>query len=289
MKDRLEWQFRDQKVPARLCHLLQQGRISATDLLLCFVIDALVRPQGEKTGRGCYANNSFLSRAVNAASNYVSGRIHHLARYGLLLVFWVDGVRYLEMEWSRTAEERQALCGKYGRTCRRAYKELLDKLDSRRDTGKPVAPPTGKPVAPPTGKPEVIYKEENERRRNGRGISPQGFANSNGKDISPRFYQMGDRLRQILRSKRPLVQVGRSSRLRWAEEMQILWRGLGKDEAAVKRIQDMLDWLEGNINKIDRPTIRDAEQYRKHFHWLEDVCRDMAKAEATERKERDRW
>lgn len=167
------WQFRDQKIPARLLYLLKLGEsdggITATDLLLSCVIDALVKPQGDETGLGCYASNEYLGAAAGAHPTYVPQRFKRLEELCLLLVVRLKGQRYLEMEWSRTAEERAALEGGYGVALRRAYEALEKRLKDRENEGLenpnsplgiPKAPPLEIPKAAPLGISKQKSKEE---------------------------------------------------------------------------------------------------------------------------------
>ncbi len=92
---------------------------------------------------------------------------------------------------------------------------------------------------------------------------------------SLRHLHWGDQLRTILRSKKPSIVVGQGSRIAWAKEMKTLQNKLGKDKSSSSRIQEMLDWYKENINEIDKPTIANAEQFRRCFNWLEDIRREI--------------
>lgn len=125
-REQHSWQFRDQIIPARVCHLLRQKKITSKDLLLFFVIDALVKAQTDKAGKGCFASNAFLGHAIDAHEKYVAQRIRYLRDKKLLLVIKFGAKkRFLETAWSRTVEEILALEGKYGIRYRKAYLRMF--------------------------------------------------------------------------------------------------------------------------------------------------------------------
>lgn len=164
---RPQWQFRDQRVPARLCHLLRDDKITSTDLLLLFVIDSLVRPQGAEDGLGAFPTNKYLGEAVNVHPVYAGNRINYLNELGLVLIVYVGQQRYLEAEWSRTAEEREALAGEYGKAHRKAYRKLLKHLADKDDDSEATPEPAslkediggvqGKPLPPLKGNLEPLH------------------------------------------------------------------------------------------------------------------------------------
>ena len=130
------WQFRDQRVPARIVHLLRDDKIFVRDLLLMFAIDSLVKPQGEEDGVGCFASNSYLAKVVKANTTYVSERLNTLKKMGLVVIITLKGRRYLELEWSRTAEEVREVAGEYGNALRKARRLLRNACsDSARAEG----------------------------------------------------------------------------------------------------------------------------------------------------------
>jgi hypothetical protein len=177
-KNQKSWQFRDQVIPSRVCYLLQKKKISVKDLLVMFVVNALVKTQTDEPGSGCWATNDYLAAASNTHPKYVAQRLSYLKSIGIMLIIDNhEGRRYLELEWSRTAEERKSVEGEYGVKLRKAYKELVDGIEKMdgilgfTDKGKPNPYPLGKPNPQGKGKPNPIYKEKPETRRNG-GESP---------------------------------------------------------------------------------------------------------------------
>lgn len=128
------WEFREQVLPPRLIHLLLEEQISRKDLLLIFVIGALVRPQADQNGIGCFASNEYLANAIKSNPIYVSSRLALLEEKGLLLIVNYDGRRYLELEWSRTGEERASMPDGYGKALRAAYDKIHQRLNKRPDS-----------------------------------------------------------------------------------------------------------------------------------------------------------
>ncbi len=251
-----QWQFRQQTIPARLCYLLREGKITSTDLLLIFTIDALVKPQGERDGIGCWASNKYLGQAVNVHQRYVSERIQALAAMGLVLSLTIDGQRYLELEWSRTAEERQAIPGKYGKALRKAHQDLVGRLGEE----VYIHTYTGKPVAPPTGKPVTNNSIEVEPPKGGSPPDGQTLLDV-PKPIQQEYIGQADQLRKAIREA-GLHPTG-GCRATWAEEFRKL-SGVHKDVAEV------LDWFCPNCgikgqDEHGLPEITNAKAFRQHF------------------------
>ncbi len=185
MKQQTDWQFRDPKVPARVCYLLQQGKVNVTDLLLFFVIDALVKPQGNEDGRGCFASNATLAKAANVVPTYVSERLHYLQDMGLVVICSIGSQRYLELEWSRTGEERKALAGEYGKAHRKAYRKMMDNLNSNRDSTKVEGTPYTKVEAPLKQKSKHNTNDEMKKKKDNTHPSCEPASNGSNEDFFP--------------------------------------------------------------------------------------------------------
>lgn len=154
------WQFyTDQHTPASVCRLFAEGKITASDLLLLWVINSQIQSGRAKNGTGtCWMTNKALAAACQGSCpTYVSERLSHLSLLGLVIVFHCDGRRHLECDWSRTAEERQSLPGEYGRACRDAYDVMTNRL---RGFGSDPKPPSGKTEAPLREKPKPPLREK---------------------------------------------------------------------------------------------------------------------------------
>lgn len=99
------FQFRGGYIPAEIFNLLRDGEMTKTDLLLCLIVDAMVRCRGE----GCWASNGYLASQLGIASNYVSDSIRKLSgsKLRILKVEMIHGRRYLEVSWSRIDGENE--------------------------------------------------------------------------------------------------------------------------------------------------------------------------------------
>ena len=271
------WQFRDQKVPARLWYLLREGRINTTDLLLMAVIDPLVRPQGDERGLGCFASNRYLMEATRPVSKrsspeqslkYVSERLNYLASLGLILIIRLDDVRYLELEWSRTAEERAALEGTYGAALRAAYKKLEGSLPQPDPPVNDRSLPSGLKPDPPSGlKPDLNSKEEVlKKEKKIESLCRPSFAGTDG-----------ERLKTILPTEEEL----KVSRSVGASLASLLFEGLVSRRKLTRHLSSLSSWT-ATFNEFLRNLMRRnslseqeaaallASQIRTHLDHLDD-------------------
>lgn len=95
---------------------------------------------------------------------------------------------------------------------------------------------------------------------------------TSGKKKPTIFENWSIRLRKILRSRRPTVQVSRSPVKIWEKEFKLLYDDLESDD---QRIDEFLDWYEKNISNFDKPLIASAKQFRARFNWLENIRSKM--------------
>lgn len=277
VKEKHSWQFREQSIPPRVWYLLREEKISAKDLLLISVIGSLTKAQTEEAGQGCYASNKYLAEAIKSHPMHVSKRISHLAKEGILLIVHMNDQRYLEVEWSRTSEEREALEGEYGKQYRRAYRILLKQLEERgvslnanppKPQGK-LDPPALR-LTPPKPQGLPITKDEYEGIERMKGVPPRnGFA---GKERagSPEDVAAAEKLKESLRTSNRRVEGWNSAG--WSGTFRLL-REKDKQEYG-----PVLDWfcLNSSREKQDQfklPSICNAKQFRKHFEWISDVMR----------------
>lgn len=129
-----QWEFKiDPKTPKRVALLFLKQELSRTDLLLSWIINSMVKTAmkgNEHKSRGCFATNDRLATLMDGLHpKHVQRSLTKLKSKGLLIVVHYQNRRYLEMEWSRTAEERSAISGGYGRVLRQAHKDLVTALD----------------------------------------------------------------------------------------------------------------------------------------------------------------
>ena len=135
------FQFRQQTVVPILFNLLRDQEITASDFLIITFIDSMVKPQGtrkDEKGLGCFAKNKYIGKGTNIHETYVSQRLSILSEKGYVLIVYHKKIRYLEIEWSRTTEERESLEGFYGKKLRKAHKKAVEIIKKRiEDKKKP--------------------------------------------------------------------------------------------------------------------------------------------------------
>lgn len=147
------FEYRDQHVPAHLWQLLREGGnkgITSTDLLILFAINAGVKHYSDGRGMGSFATNAYLGRAANVHEKYAQERINHMEKIGLILKVKLHGRRYLELEWSRTADERAALVGDYGEAIRIAHNNATKITKKQRERVRKTLPQSKENLTPPS-------------------------------------------------------------------------------------------------------------------------------------------
>jgi hypothetical protein len=285
------WQFRDQRIPARVFYLLKQGKITTTDLLLLCVIDALVTPHGDEKGKGCFARNRYLAKAINVHPTYVAQRISVLQEMGMVLVVRINDIRYLELEWSRTAEERSDMTHKYGKLLRQEYLQTVKRLEATDEklkesevAPKPLEKPKGKadplclPKGGALGKHKALSntdkKEKTSLCRAAQGGDDKGALPcfSFGEDQSPKSEEARadlDCAKKLFKAvgAKGDVSLARSSASNWAKEFQKL-RQCAKGGSAA--IVEALDWYIANMGKPDKgiPEIYCGRSFREKYQKL---------------------
>ena len=125
----------------------------------------------------------------------------------------------------------------------------------------------------------------NKRRRKDPPII-SGFSGNGHSSKIPSFcFKLGDRLRQILRSRKPPIAMINGLKETWANHIRLLWKDLAKNKS---RIIDLLDWYENSIHRLDKPTIQSAKQFRQHFNWLEGL-KNKASSNSNKLAPEDQW
>lgn len=135
----------------------------------------------------------------------------------------------------------------------------------------------------------LINTEEDKEDKGGMGSpaagSPRPPLDEDGDDgnwaigkpsIPKQCFDFADTLRDILRSRKPPIDVARSSRKKWADTFRKLIAGWGGD---AQRAQTLLRWYKDAIHRLTRPSIRDAYQFRVHVQWLEDIMNKQLREE----------
>lgn len=145
--DTSDWIFCDVILPAHVQRLFFEDKLTATDLKLVMRVAQMVKHYGDGSGRGCFALNRTIAKWLSVHPVYVSERLNHLAEMGIILIIQFEGRRYLELEWSRTSDERMELADGYGEVLQAAYQDLQDRL-GKGGKGKPLGGGKGKPLPP---------------------------------------------------------------------------------------------------------------------------------------------
>lgn len=130
------FEYSDQFTPARMIQLMRENKITQSDELLIYAINSQVKHYSDGTGMGCFAGTAYLAEATGTHEKYVQSRLTALENMGVLIRIKYRGKRYLEIEWSRTAEERNALKGEYGKLLREAHAKLVKSLKKPKREGK---------------------------------------------------------------------------------------------------------------------------------------------------------
>lgn len=290
-KRKNRWQFRDQVTPARIAHLLMKRKITSTDLLLFWLIGSLVRPQGRRSGLGCWASNAGFAKWTGLNPTYISQRISFLAKRGLILIVTWNGKRYLELEWSRTAEERDSLEGEYGKLLRKTHAELEARMETKRALGKPKGDPLGKPKRgvrenlKQIGIDRSIKGKEKEGGRQMPPVSPLSSTSSlNGKASPPQkngkvtagseeaeAHVLSGKLTEVLSRHKP----NRKSEPRKGQisAMKELLKEVGEEGWPVTWVPELIDKFDEHFASVHKPHVRSVKEFCNFntFRYLKDV------------------
>ena len=292
------WQFHDQLIPARLMYHMKHDKVSTSDLLLIFVISNLTKPQTDEDGRGCYATNAYLASAASVHPMHVSKRIQHLNDLKILLIVNSEGRRYIEVEWTRTSEERVALAGQYGIDYRKAYAEMFPNGKPDKPFGEGGKPfglegkseglVTHKPKGLVTHKPKglPIYADESDSGEedthcstklipssNGHSNSIDGFYNGN-KQTEPQL--LADKFHQILIKHNKIMR--RPNLKQWATQMEIILNKYSYEEIIVA-----FDWYDNHITEEYCPKIYCADTLVEKYPQLLDAIDRSRRPKKTNR------
>jgi hypothetical protein len=152
---------------------------------------------------------------------------------------------------------------------------------NNQSTGNPVNKTTANPVdsvnwiysQQDNSKSSQLIEKEKEDKEKERGMlphpDPSAKSAKHSKPEIPAFCtELAKLLRAILRSKKNRINVGMGAISKWAEEFRLVWKGIGGDREAEIALRRFLKDYARYIDRIDRPIIRDAGQFREHFNWL---------------------
>ncbi len=244
------FQFRGVFIPADVLHKLLDGEIDKTELMVLVMVDSLVTSKGP----GCFATNGYFASSLGLSVKRIEAAVSSLRKQGLLTSYYQDwkggNRRFLETSWSRVRPPS-------------------------RNEGLPPSPGEGGGSSQNEG--HNTYKNEQYKNK-GEGAGapvPPISRKPTGMDVAartkvsftPAMLYCAKRLRKILRLHRPVWPVTEGSYDYWAEQLQVLANRLQGD---TDQIDDLLDWMEANINTIKKPTITCAKQFVQHFSWLQD-------------------
>lgn len=297
---RTPFNFHAQLVPGRICQLTKDGKITLTDLMIMWVIDSLIKHFGDadcpREARYCFMSNKAIGEAVGVHEMHVVKRLKVMEGMGLLLRVTVDGQRYLELEWSRTAEERASLKGKYGEEIRKAHRELVNKLEGKPEGLGGVsleAYPGVSLNAYQTDKKEVTEK-------NTKAAGTTRPAGSWCRQCVPSVMSPASKDCQCMEWANQLKKAIRKNGHRpksnpiadWATSFRRL-----RDREKRTNIQEVLDWYCNNCSQesVDRfniPVTRDGKHFANAFDWIaREMNKDTKKAREAEEKarEEDPW
>ncbi len=274
------WEFGWFNLSPTLQHLMKQGEVTSTDILIMSVIWAETKQHADGTGVGCFCSNSYLADASNTHERYVSSRISYLRSKGLLLVVWMNNRRYLEIEWCRTAEGRAKMIGDYGDLLRKEHLKVTAIVNEDSDSGKPERnkkTDSGKPEKGGSGKPE--HKERLKVLKNNHcppPPSPTAQAPENVNDVV-RFCEeieqskkmtegmmLAKELRDVLVDRKLLERrVNQTTLQKWAKEFEILI-----NETSSQKVKEIFDWYLLFVGKKYIPECFCAASFREKFNKL---------------------
>lgn len=99
---------------------------------------------------------------------------------------------------------------------------------------------------------------------------------TNKPNLPSRYKEWSLHLRKILHSRKPSIVVSRSSISKWITAFRLLEEDLKGNSS---RIEKCLRIYEKFINKLEKPTIKDAMQFRKHYNWIEEKLLELFEEE----------
>lgn len=227
------FQFRGVWIPADVLLMFKGKNITATEMAFLSIVDGLC----EARGKGCWASNRYLAEMMGLHMSSVKTMIAKLRRIGLLHSCQDGERRVLETVWTRPVPE--TVRGSTGDgTGRIISKEII--LDSIEDNGS--------------------FRVGD--------YMVAGFRPS-AKQEKYSDFELGVAivLREVIVQVMKIARPWRKSQ--WADTIRLLLKDLDGDKARVTRV---FDWWKDNPKRKGLPTVINAEQFRKHFIWIESVC-----------------
>lgn len=233
-----QFQFRGVWTPADILFLFRDKKINSTEMTFLSLVDGLC----EARGKGCWASNRYLAEFMGLHISSVKTIVGKLRGLGLITSSQDGGRRVLETAWSR---------------------------------------PVPSPVLPRTvsGTPRLLRSNRLDN------IIENGSFLSEGSEVatfkqSPKEEKataadlvLADELQNTICD---VMQIFRPwSRGKWATAFRLLRKDLKDDKTRLRRV---FDWWRDNPKKKGLPSILNAEQFRRHFIWIEGACnKDIGK------------
>ena len=280
-----EYCFRSQVTPAFVCQLLREGKLTTSDLLLMWIIDSMVQTEwGGKRAVGCFMSNKYLAQATNTHPGYVSNRISHLCEMKLIVIVWRGHQRYLELEWSRTAAERDAMKdGTYKEALLDAYEnQITNKGGSLKSSDVNRFTDSGKPEPPLQENLKHKYSSTKNSKNKiksdaSRPTVEKTISSSSSEELpitQSKSYIIAQELRTGLLKAKKLMRT--PSLMNWKKEIDILVAEIKeRDECSKKKayitISDVLKDHLNNLRDYWQPKAYSAAAFRKDFIKIEDA------------------
>lgn len=228
--------FRGCFFPKEIWDMLTRKEITPIEMILLGRIDSLTRDESH----GCFARKKTLASYLGVSPRWIQAKINKLRKQGLIRTEVKDEIRHMWVTYNSV------------------------------DRGeRPFSPPENDPSPIRSS---LLRKDSDKRPASAKaeGGAPEGsgingfFETPNKPSKVKVFdYQNADILHSAIVSKYNIRR--RWIKSSWAKELGLLYKDLGSDAL---RLTKVLAYF-GSFHQ-GAPTIINAKQFRKHFHWLED-------------------
>ncbi len=113
-------------IPGHVFQLMATKRIKVLDLLICYLVSI-----HQSQDSGCDLSHEQMAEWLGGTVDTLETHLEDLLELGLLFEVTVNNRTYLEVEWARISIERHGMTGDYGRAIRKAYNNLVERLNSK--------------------------------------------------------------------------------------------------------------------------------------------------------------
>lgn len=270
-EERPTFHFRGGFLRADVFYLLRDNKITKTDLLLLFMVDALVKTRGE----GCWASNAYLAEQIGATPTYVSDSIKKLSGddLKLMIVSHKNTRRYLETDWSRSTKEKEYMDeqlrknpkppsdfseGRFRKNPKHREEESREKKRTTCSSAEAASNGVKRRtlVSSRRSREEQVKEEQS---ISSTPYTPRGLANL--------LYQ------GLLKARKLMRQVNLSNWTKEIDELvaELMRRDDISSDSALEKIHEALTWWLPTIGAEYHIKIRSAESFRKRFTDVEDA------------------